>query len=116
MKLHQLKSIVAIYEEGSISAGAARVNATQSGLSMQIRDLEQRHGVTLFQRSSSGIRPTETGRRFYVKAVDVLRAAWEAEEELRRSRGALTGTVRVGLMPTFTRALLPKVLLRFSES
>ncbi|MGI9499757.1 MAG: LysR family transcriptional regulator, partial [Geminicoccaceae bacterium] len=116
MKLQQLRFFTAVYEEGSFSAGAARVNATQSGLSMQVRELEERFGVTLLTRSSTGVQPTEAGRRFYAQAVKVLRASTEAEEILKRAAGAVSGHVRVGLMPTFTRAVLAPALLRFTRS
>ena len=115
MKLQYLKYFVAVYEEGSFSAGALRVNATQSGLSMHVRQLEDRYQVKLFDRSSVGVTPTEAGRQFYSDAVRVLRAATEAETTLRTLAGDVTGNVRVGLMPTFTRALLGPALLKFSE-
>lgn len=116
MKLQQLRFFTAVYEEGSFSAGAVRVNATQSGLSMQVRELEERFGVQLLTRSSTGVRPTEAGRRFYAQAVKVLRASTEAEEVLRHAAGAISGQVRIGLMPTFTRAVLAPALLTFTRS
>ena len=115
MKLQHLKYFVAVFEEGSFSAGAQRVNATQSGLSMHVRQLEDRFQVQLLNRSSTGITPTEAGLRFYRDAVRVLRAATEAEANLRALSGAVTGHVTVGLMPTFTRAILGPALLRFSQ-
>ena len=113
MKLQHLKYFVAVLEEGSFSAGAQRVNATQSGLSMHVRQLEDRFQVQLLNRSSSGVTPTESGRRFYRDAVRVLRAATEAEANLRSLSGTVTGQVTVGLMPTFTRAVLGPALTQF---
>ena len=115
MKLQHLKYFVAVFEEGSFSAGAQRVNATQSGLSMHVRQLEDRYQVQLLNRSSTGVTPTEVGKRFYRDAVRVLYAATEAEANLRSLSGTLTGHVTVGLMPTFTRAVLGPALLRFTE-
>ena len=115
MKLQHLKYFVAVFEEGSFSAGAQRVNATQSGLSMHVRQLEDRYNVQLLNRSSTGITPTEAGQRFYLDAVRVLHAASEAETNLRALSGAVTGEVTVGLMPTFTRSILGPALTRFSQ-
>lgn len=115
MKLQHLKYFVAVFEEGSFSAGAQRVNATQSGLSMHVRQLEDRYQVQLLNRSSTGVTATEVGRRFYRDAVRVLHAATEAETNLRTLSGTVTGHVTVGLMPTFTRALLGPALLRFTD-
>ena len=60
-KLQHLRYFVAVFEEGSFSAGAQRVNATQSGLSMHVRQLEDRFQVQLLNRSSTGVTPTEAG-------------------------------------------------------
>ena len=115
MKLQHLKYFVAVFEEGSFSAGAQRVNATQSGLSMHVRQLEERYQVQLFDRSSTGVVPTEAGKSFYRDAVRVMHASTEAEANLLALSGAVTGHVTVGLMPTFTRAVLGPTLLRFAE-
>ena len=115
MKLQHLKYFIAVFEEGSFSAGAQRVNATQSGLSMHVRQLEDRYQVQLLYRSSTGVTPTEAGKRFYRDAVRVMRAATEAEANLRAMSGAVTGHVTVGLMPTFTRAVLGPALMRFAK-
>ena len=116
MKLNQLNFFVAVYEEGSFSGGAKRVNATQSGLSMQIRDLETRYNVTLLNRSSTGVTPTEAGRVFYEKAIEALRTAGEAEETLRRVAGEVSGQIKVGIIPTFTRSVLSPAVVRFSKA
>ena len=113
MKLQHLKYFVAVFEEGSFSAGAQRVNATQSGLSMHVRQLEDRFQVQLLNRSSTGVTPTEAGRLFYRDAVRVLHAASEAEANLRSMSGTVIGHVTVGLMPTFTRAVLGPALTQF---
>lgn len=116
MKLQQLRYFVAVYEQGSFSAAAEKVNATQSGLSMHVGQIEKRYGVNLFTRSSSGVTPTEAGRSFYREAVKVLAAAFHAEDRIRSLSKSVTGHIRIGLMPTFTRAVLTPALMRFSEA
>ncbi|QPM90467.1 LysR family transcriptional regulator [Pseudooceanicola algae] len=115
MKLQQLRYFVAVFEQGSFSAAAEKVNATQSGLSMHVGQIEKRYGVVLFSRSSSGVSPTEAGRSFYREAVKVLAAAYRAEDRIRSLSKSVTGHIRVGLMPTFTRAVLTPALLEFAE-
>lgn len=115
MKLQQLKYFAAVYEQGSFSAAAERVNATQSGLSMHVSQMEKRYDVQLFHRSSSGVTPTEAGRAFYQEAVKVLAASDHAQERLKTLAKSVVGHVHVGLMPTFTRAVLSEALLRFSD-
>ena len=77
MKLQQIRYFVSAYEERSLTAAAHRENATQSGLSTHIKDLEYRIGAQLFERTPSGVTPTPVGERFYVHAVAVLRALSE---------------------------------------
>lgn len=115
MKIQQLKFFVAVYEEGSFSAGAARMNATQSGLSMHVRELEKRYDVVFFHRSSTGVEPTETGRQFYKAAISVLSASETAENTLRELSGVLSEHINIGLMPAFARAVLGPTLLRFAQ-
>ena len=115
MKFQQLKFFVAVYEEGSFSAGAARMNATQSGLSMHVRELEKRYDVVLFDRSSAGVESTETGRQFYKEAIAVLNASEVARDKLKELSGVLSDHINVGLMPAFARAVLSPTLLRFAK-
>lgn len=113
MNFRQLKTFVGIYEEGSFNKAAARLNATQSGLSMQIKNLEDGLGCALFDRTAKGVTPTLAGLRLYAKAVAILRQLDGAEAEVRNLGGTVSGRLRVGLMPTFTRGILAPVLSRF---
>ncbi|MEP1961522.1 LysR family transcriptional regulator [Tateyamaria sp.] len=115
MKLQQLRYFAAVFEQGSFSAAAEKVNATQSGLSMHVSQIEKRYDVVLFERSSSGVTPTAAGKAFYLEAVKVLAAASHAEDRIRALSKTVVGHVRVGLMPTFTRAILTSALLRFAS-
>lgn len=115
MKLRQLRFLVAVYEERSFTAAAKRVNATQSGLSMQIKDLEERLGVRLFDRSSTGVTPTGAGERLYQRATRILREVSAIHNDVEALSDQVSGTVRAGMMPTFARAVLAPVLERFAR-
>lgn len=114
MKLSQLRYFVAVYEEGSFTAAARRENATQSGLSMQIKELEAATGAELFKRQSSGVVPTRIGNRLYEHATQLLRHVSDIRQDIATMAGAVTGELHVGLMPTFTRALMTPALIRFT--
>lgn len=114
--LRQLRSVVAVYEETSFTRAAAREHATQSGVSQHVSAVEATLGVTLFERGSDGVKPTSAGKRYYEHAVRVLRQLELAATEAREASEGISGTVRAGLMPTFTRAALPPVLDRFLEA
>jgi DNA-binding transcriptional LysR family regulator len=113
LNVRQLRAFVGVYEEGSFSKAARRLNATQSGLSMQNQSLEQQVGLTLFERSPRGVTPTFAGRRLYELALGVLRRLDEADAEIRVLSSGVSGDIRIGLMPTFTRGVLAPALAGF---
>lgn len=115
IKTQQLRYLVAVYDEGSITAAAHRVNATQSGVSMQIREIEDRLGVALFERTSAGVVPTKIGDIVYRRAIRVLREIDELEQDVLATREQLEGRVRAGIMPTFARSVLAPTLIGFGE-
>ncbi len=116
LKLQQIRHFVAVYEEGSFTAAARRENATQSGLSMQIKELELALGARLFDRLPSGVSPTTIGRRLYEHCTRILRDISDMRNDMTALSKAVTGDVHVGLMPTFTRAILAPALLAFSAA
>lgn len=52
MNLEQLNCLIAVVEEGSISAGARRLNLTQPPVSLQLQRLEAQCGVQLLERAA----------------------------------------------------------------
>ena len=115
VSLRQIRSFVAVYEEGSFTAAAAREGATQSGMSQHVRQLEESLGVTLFERSGRAVTPTVAGKSYYVDCVAILKRLDLATRRIETTTQAGSGRVRIGLMPTFTRGALPPVLQRFTE-
>src|SRR6056297_2690853 len=115
MKLQQIITFVTVYQERSFTAAAERIHATQSGLSMQIRELEDRIGVKLFDRSPKGVDPTAAGERLYRHALELMKQVDVLRHEMAAIRGDVTGTVKAGLMPTFTRAALAPAIAKFAD-
>ena len=111
--LRQVRAIIAACEEGSFTRAAARENATQSGISQHVATIERTLGVKLFERSARGIVPTPAGLRYYRSCVEAVGRLESANEEARRLAGLVTGDLRIGLMPTFTRAVLGPTLQSF---
>lgn len=114
VKLQNLRFFVAVYDERSISAAARKVHATQSGVSVQVRDLEDQLDLVLFERTSTGVSPTKAGDAVYRRAVKILREVARLAEDVTAHSDRLTGEVRVGIMPTFARAILAPVLAAFT--
>lgn len=115
IKLQNLRFFVAVYEERSISSAARKVHATQSGVSVQVRDLEDQLGLSLFDRVSTGVTPTKAGDQIYRRAISILREVGQLGEDVSDMSDHLTGEVRVGIMPTFARSILAPVLSAYCE-
>jgi LysR family transcriptional regulator, nitrogen assimilation regulatory protein len=108
--LRQVRAVIAVCEEGSFTRAAERENATQSGISQHVAAVERTLGVRLFERSARGITPTPAGLRYYKSCVEAVGRLDSANEEARARAGLVTGDLRIGLMPTFTRAVLAPTL------
>jgi LysR family transcriptional regulator, nitrogen assimilation regulatory protein len=111
--LRQIRSFIAVCEEASFTAAAARERATQSGISQHIKKLEAKLGIALFERDRGDIRLTTAGKIYYAECVDVLKRLDAAQQRVAASR--VLGSIRVGLMPTFTRSILSPALAQFLQ-
>jgi len=111
--LRQIKAIIAVCEEGSFTRAAARENATQSGISQHVAAAERMLGVKLFERTPAGVKPTPAGQRYYKRCIEAVGRIADANEEVRGFAGRVTGDLRVGLIPTVTRAALAPALAQF---
>ncbi len=108
--LRQIQAIIAVCEEGSFTRAAEREHATQSGVSQHVAAAEKRLGVQLFDRTATGVTPTAAGLRYYRRCVDAIGLLDKANEDVRSLAGDVSGRLRIGLMPTFTRAALAPTL------
>ena len=108
--LRQVRAVIAVCEEGSFTRAAERENATQSGISQHVAAVERKLGVKLFERAAGRVTPTPAGLRYYRSCVGAVGALEKAVEQARAVASEVTGDLRIGLMPTFTRAVLAPVL------
>jgi len=115
MRLRQLRFLVAVVEEGSFTAAAARMHATQSGISAQIKQLEESLNAQLFDRSVAGVVPTAAGKLAYQRATKILRETTAMIADVGELQDVVTGTVSAGLMPTTTRTVVAPVLEKFAN-
>jgi LysR family transcriptional regulator, hydrogen peroxide-inducible genes activator len=115
MEIHQIRYMCAVAETGSFTRAAAREHVAQPSLSQQIIKLEDELGAKLFHRFHNKVRPTEFGKAFYTRALDILRAVSSVKSEIHDMAGMARGLVRIGVIPTIAPYLLPKILPPFSK-
>jgi LysR family nitrogen assimilation transcriptional regulator len=114
MNFRQMQYFTAVYEEGTFSRAAERENGTQSGLSQQIRNLEERLKLRLFERTPHGVVPTSAGKEYYAHCVPILQSVHAAEQQMAELQGSLSGTINAGLIPSLTKGALATVLTAFT--
>ena len=112
--LRQIQAVIAVCEEGSFTRAAMRENATQSGISQHVAAVERTLGVKLFERSAAGVKPTPAGLRYYRRCVEAVGQIESANEDVRKFANLVSGDLRIGLIPTLTRAVLAPTLERFA--
>ncbi len=95
IELRHLKTLVALRDTGSLVEAAERLYLTQSALSHQIKDLEDRLDCTLFIRKTRPPRFTSAGRRLLQLADDVMPMFKSAERDIGRLAGGEAGRLHI---------------------
>lgn len=115
MTLTQLQVFVAAAKAGSFTRAAEEIGFTQSAVSQMIQSLEKELGVSLFQRSRSGITPTSIGERMLQHAREILNITTCMTEEANLARGITSGTLRIGSIPSVANRFMPGLLGSFRK-
>jgi DNA-binding transcriptional LysR family regulator len=113
MELRQLEYFVAVAEEANFTRAAARVHISQSGVSAQIRQLEQDLGATLLDRSGRTARVTTAGAAALDRARGVLAAVDALRQAVDEVNGLLRGRLVVGMVTACTVTPLFDALAAF---
>ncbi|MEY3038251.1 MAG: hypothetical protein RL143_818 [Pseudomonadota bacterium] len=93
--LRHLKTLAALRDAGSLVEAAERVHLTQSALSHQIKDLEERLDCSLFIRKTKPITFTAAGQRLLTLADDILPMIKTAERDIARLAGGEAGRLNI---------------------
>lgn len=115
MELNHLLSFIAVAKLGHLTRAAETLHLSQPALSGQIKALEENLGVTLFERLSSGMALTTSGRRLLEDAQRVLEAVEELKHSAQRLRGMTTGTLKLGTVLEPATLRLGEMLARAFE-
>ena len=105
MDIAALRVFAAVAREGSLSRAAERLHLTQPAVSLQIKALQERLNLRLFERTPRGMRLTPDGAALLPLADRVLDAQREFVGAAQRLHTQVRGTLAIGtiLDPEFTR-------------
>jgi len=96
MELNQLRAFVEIAKVGQLTRAAERLHLSQPALSGQLKALEEALGVSLFERSSSGMTLTPGGRSLLSEAEGVLTAIQQLKHSAQHLQGRPAGRLSLG--------------------
>lgn len=114
--LIDLRCFEAAIRTGSISAAARELGVSQQAVSARLRSLERLVGITLIQRSPSGVAPTPAGDALLAWAREVLAAAAKLDEGIASLAGHAGRSVTIGASQTVAAHLLPGWLLELRRA
>src|SRR3954447_23757571 len=100
--LRQLQYAVAVAELLSFRKAAARCGVSQPSLSAQLAQLEGALGVRLFERDARHVLLTAAGADLVARARRLLTEADDLVGAGKRLGDPLTGTLRIGVIPTIS--------------
>ncbi|CCO46433.1 putative Transcriptional regulator, LysR family [Vibrio nigripulchritudo SOn1] len=115
MDNHQLRTFVAVAQEGSITRASERLFLSQPAVSAHIKALESSLSLTLFERTPQGMRLTLDGQRILIKAEQTLKAHQDLLEEARKIQGQIAGIVNVGASSHTPPDILGKLIMYVAE-
>jgi DNA-binding transcriptional LysR family regulator len=105
MDLTLLRAFATVARLGNLTRAAAQLHLTQPAVSLQIKNLQEALGVTLFTRASHGLVLTRDGQALLPHAERALAAAGDVERAAAALRQEVRGRLRIGtiLDPQFLR-------------
>src|ERR1700754_3279337 len=102
-----LRAFHAIAVDGGVSRAARRLNVSQPTLSQQLKALEARHGVTLFESRKAPLRLSASGRDLFALTSKLFAVAADIDEMLGESSSLDGGILRLGSdNPTYAARMM----------
>ncbi|MGX1185529.1 LysR family cyn operon transcriptional activator [Pseudomonas sp. F-14 TE3623] len=106
MLLRHLRYLLAVADHGGFTRAAEALHVSQPTLSQQIRQLEETLGVSLFDRTSRTVKPTDAGLAYIESARRVLVELEAGKRALHDVKDLSRGSLRLAMTPTFMAYLV----------
>jgi len=108
--IKQLQYLTVLARIAHFGRAAASIGITQSTLSASIRELEEILGSQVVDRAGKQVHLTPLGEHVAAQADKLLAELTTLTKESREQAAPLTGTLRLGVIPTISPYLLPRLL------
>lgn len=113
MRLRQIEIFYAVYSTGSISRAAELLGVSQPAVSKILRHTEDVLGFSLFERSSSGLKPTQEATELYSGAARVFGELERFRARIRTVGSTAAQTIRIAFAPSIGLSVGPMAVARF---
>jgi LysR family transcriptional regulator for metE and metH len=115
LEIRHLRLLASIAETGSVTESGKRLHLTQSALSHQLRDAEEKLGTALFLRLGKRMVLTPAGEKLLASAQRVLDELHKAESQIEGLNGNTRGLIRISTECYTCYHWLPPVLSKFHK-
>lgn len=105
-----MRSFLAVFEQGSLSAAARTLHVSQPTLSRHIAELETQLNAPLFERTGRGLLPTQAAHAIAEHAQIMAEQASAIRHTLSGHSADMAGVVRISASQTVATHLLPLLL------
>jgi DNA-binding transcriptional LysR family regulator len=109
--IRELKTLIAVAQEGTFAAAGGKIGLTQAAVSAQMQRLEAEFGFALFDREGRTARLNATGQQVLVQAQEVVRLYNNLSSTA--ADPAVNVRVNIGAIASVQRTWLPDALARF---
>jgi LysR family transcriptional regulator, low CO2-responsive transcriptional regulator len=113
--LRQMKVFQVVAEQLNYTRAARVLHLSQPAVSMQVKQLEESVGLSLFEHTGKKIQLTEAGREIYQYARTIFQTFEEMEEVIAAMKGLGTGQLNIAVAST-VNYFAPRLLAAFSRS
>lgn len=107
--------VLEVYKEKSFSKAAQNLFISQPSLSARIKKIEDQIGVPLFDRSTSPLQLTESGRIYIQAAREIMQIEQSVENQINNLNTLKTGHLSIGASNLFAAYVLPSLIAHFKQ-
>src|SRR4051812_45030887 len=115
LKIRQLEILLAVADTGSMAKAATRLAISQPGISRAISDMEHALGVTLFDRSTQGVAPTQYGRALVKRGIAAFDEIDQGVKDIEFLADPTAGEVHIGSSAALSEGVVLAVINRLSR-
>lgn len=114
-KLSSMEAFVAVVDHSGFAAAGRQLGLSRSVVNKLVAQLEVSLGVRLLQRTTRKVSPTDTGRAYYERCVEILAEVAAAELAVSQLQAEPKGTLRINAPMSFGTLHLARAIAHFMQ-